>query len=395
MRSLTGFPDPAAVAEALSLKRGATVRHGLDVLDSNDNPTGETLGFEPTGSHVDWTYRAPDRVAGQSDAVAAVRRQATLTLVGDVSVNLNAARLLTWTEWLLLDGSWARFPLGVFLVVNPGAVIDDGVTVRRTVQCADKSYRWSNDMLDDPLVVPAGTVIVDWVKADLTSRYGETRFAIPSSSATLATQRVFEAGTSRLDVYSRLLEAAGFDQLTASETGRPATVSLAALAGKGQEHVYGAGQGKVLTAGQVEPLLPTLPNVVRFSARQGPSLGNVEGNGLRTVRNQSTGPASIDARGGEEVVLRVEVDAENQPVLDEVAYADAQRYFAGGGQRFTGQVALNPRHSDRDVIGLELPRLGLSGATWNVTSWRYPLANLSDSSGALMQMTCERRVTTS
>lgn len=394
MLSLSTFPDPEAVQEALSLSRGMTARHGVDVLNLSDRPTGETLRFESKGSSVSWDYRAADRVTGQSVDARATRRRATLAIVGNVSVNLNAVRLRVWTEWRLLDGSWARFYLGVFVIVNPGSVVDDGVLIRRTIECADKSYRWANDILEDPVFVPSGTVVVDYIKSDMTSRYGETSFAIASSSYALTADRVFEAGLSRLEVYSKLLESAGFDQLTADELGKPAAQSLAALAGKGREHIYGAGQGKILTAGQVEPLLPTLPNVVRFSARQGPSLGNIEGNGLRTVKNQSTGPASIDARNGEEVVLRVDVDAENQTILDEIAAADAQRYFAGGGLRFTGDVAVNPRASDRDVVGIELPRLSLTGGTWMVTSWQYPLSDYADEAGALMRITAEMRVPT-
>ena len=148
MLPLSTFPDPAAVEDALSLTRGAKVRHGIDVLDLNDRPVmqngkPQTLRFDPKGSAVSWDYRAADLLAGQSDEIAETRRTATLSLAGDIGVNLNAVRLRVWTEWRLLDGSWARFPMGVFEVVNPGAVVDDGLVVRRTVTCVDKSYRWA------------------------------------------------------------------------------------------------------------------------------------------------------------------------------------------------------------------------------------------------------------
>ncbi len=395
MQAFLGSPREdlaeADVREALSLTRGGKFRHGVDVLTAGDVLSGEVLRFEPAGSSVSWSYRAPDRVAGQSDAVAAVRRQASLVVPASQSVNLNSRRLRLWSEVQMLTGAWARFYLGVFEVVNPGAIVDDGMIVRRTLALADKSYRWANTFLVEPLSLPGTTVVVDYVKASLGTRFGESRFAIASSTATLGQGRTYEPGLSWLQVYSLMLEAIGFDQLTADEAGRPASQSLATLAGKGREHVYGAGLGKVLTAGQVEPLLPTLPNVVRFSARQGPSLGNVEGNGLRTVKNEATGPASIAARGFE-VEVRVDVEADTQAALDAVAAADAQRWFAGGGERFTGSVGLNPRHADRDVIGLELPRLGIAGGTWLVTSWTYPLSEINDESGALMNLTAERRV---
>lgn len=379
------------VREALSLERGAHVRHGLDVLDATDAPTTETLTFE--SGTVTWGYRAPNGAFGQSDELAAVRRRGSLLIPAGQAVNLNARRLRLWSEFLMLDGSWARFWLGVFLTVNPGAIsADANGRTTQTLTLADKTHLWANTLLVEPVHVPAGTAIIAWVKNRMTTRFGETRFAIASSDALLDEARTFEPGLSELEVCSRMLTAAGFDGLITDETGAAASQPLANLAGKGPEITYGAGQGKVITAGEVAPLLPSLPNVVRFSARQGPSLGNVEGNGLATRRNQSTGPASIDERGGVEVEIHVDVDADSQTVLEQIADAEAGRYFAGGGQSWSGSVALNPRHSDRDVIALDLPHLGLSDVAFEVTSWTYPLQPITSEQGVLMAVTAERRV---
>jgi hypothetical protein len=386
-----GLPE-AELRDALAFRHGGRVRHGCDVLDLSDRNTSRSLRFEGRGSSVTWAYRPPDRMGGQVTSVAEVRRRATLVVPGTLTENLNAVRLQLWTELQLRAGRWARFHLGVFEVLNPGAVADDGQVLRRSLALADKSHRWANSQLVDPVHVPAGTVAVEWVKARLTEVFGETRFAIATSTATLDQPRTLEAGLSWLEALSRVLEAVAFDQLTVTEDGLPAAQPLATLSGRGVEQIYGAGHGKVLTAGQVDPLWPSLPNVVRFIARQGPSLGNVEGNGRRTVRNQTTGPASITARQGREVELRVEVDADDQPTLDAIAEAEAQRYFAGGGQRWTGRVALNPRHSDRDVIELKLPRLGLDDGSWLVTEWNLPLGPMTSPDDALMTITAERRV---
>lgn len=394
-----GLLAARTVEAALSLARGATTRDGVDVLDATGRPTGQVLRVRAGGgSSVTWSFRPPDRTAGQAGGAAAVRRRARLLVeAGQGSlIALGSQRLRVWTEWLTSRSAagdeWARFDLGVFVVTNPGALEDDGLLLTRTLDLADKTYLWSQRQLSEPLHVPAGTAVLDYVRTDLGSRFGETRFALPTSTATLPLARTFERGTPLLQVYGSLLEAVGLDQLTADESGLATTAPLAELAARAVEHVYGAGRGKVLPQGQLEPLLPVLPNVLRFSARQGPSLGNAEGNGLRTLRNQSTGPASIDARGFE-VELRVDVEAADQQSLDAVAAADAQLYFAGGGERWRGTVGLNPLHSDRDVIGLVLPRLGLAaGPAWLVTEWTYPLGARTDQAGATMPITAERRV---
>lgn len=378
----------AQVREAISLdNRSPKRRWGVDVLDEHDIPTGETIQVE--SGEVAWSYRPPDRVTGQTTEVADVRRQASL-VVAWTSVPLATRRFRIWTEWLGTVG-WVRFHHGVFLPTVP-PMDDDGTVIRYRLSLADKMYRLANSLLTETLTVPAGANVVGWVKSDMTSRFGETAFAITSSDVILAEAKAYEAGTSLLEVYNSLLKTAAFDDLSADENGRPSSTPLDTIAGKGSEHSYGPGEGKIVTPASVEPLLPTLPNVVRFVARQGPSLAEV-GNGIAVRTNQSTGPASIDQRGVE-VELRVEVDAENQAELESIADADAQRYFAGGGDRLVVKVGLNPRMGDRDVVSVQKPRLGLSGV-WNVTSWRLPLQPIDSEAAVLMDVTLERKVAVS
>ena len=395
MQPLLGAPredlDEQLVREALSLKRATRWRHGVDVLDNLDDPTDAVFRVDAGSSSVTWSYRAPDAVVGQDEATTAVRRQASLTVPGLQGVNLYAARLRLWSEVQLTSRQWARFYLGVFLVTNPAALEDDGVRVTQKLRLADKSWRWEQAVWPEPVVVPVGTKPLTYVRQRMVDLFGESRHAISGRDEALVAPFVFEAGEPVAASLSALLESAGNEPLTADEYGRPASQPLAVVAGRGVEVTYAPQQGKVLTAGSLEPLLPSHPNVVRFSARQGASLGNIEGNGLRTVRNQSTGPASIDRRGYE-VEQRVEVDADDQQALDAVAAADAQRYLAGGGLRWKGRVGLNPRHSDRDVIRLGLPRLGQHGDAWHVTEWPYPLGDFTSPSDSTMTITAERRV---
>lgn len=336
---------------------------------------------------VVWAYRPPTGTDEVSNEEAEVRRTATLT-IGETDLDVESYLYRPWIEMQSWNGAWVRFNEGVLVSTNP-PVNDDGRVIRRTLKLADKTFRYRRE-LENTIVVPAATNPVTYIQADLTSRFGETSFALPSTTVTLATAMVFSPPMTWLAVYNKLLQVAALDALTCDEDlGRPRSVALSALAGQGPEWEYGPGAGKVVTAGAVEPLIERTPNVVRFVARQGPSLA-AEGNGIKTVKNQSTGPASIDQRG-EEIPLRVDVTAENQTQLEQIAAAEAQRYFAGGGLRFTGQVGLNPLHGDRDVVELNKPRLGLSG-TWLCTEWRLPLQRKTAPSAALMNVTFEKRI---
>ena len=386
------------VTSALAAAHSTLVRHGVDVLDDNDTPTGETILIDAgAGGQVTWSYRVPDRVAGAETSAAAVRRTARITIGGPFTLDLAVRRFLIWTELRAPSGDWVRFDLGVFVATLP-TVVDDGRLVRRTLDLADKTHLYASLPVTDPIVVDADTVVTTYIRTGthgLGPVFDETRFAIVPSTRTLDDDFVFESG-SYLDFYNALLATIGHDQLIADETGIPTAHPLADLSAKGIEHTYGDRSadrtyGPIVVSGQLEPLLPTIPNVVRFVARAGPSLPE-EGNGIATRTNQSTGPASVDARG-REVLLRVDVDAEDQAALDDVADADAQRYFAGGGYRFSGHVGLNPRHSDRDVIGLVMPRLALeAGQAWQVTEWSYPISQISGEQAVLMPLKAELRV---
>jgi hypothetical protein len=376
----------ALVRTTLMHEIGTKVRHGVEVLSTS----GAVLdaAVKVLSGEVLWAYRPPSTFDEHTNEAAEVRRTATLT-IGPTSLNVETLRFRIWTEMQAPDQTWIRFNLGVFVSTNP-PVEDDGLVVTRTLRLADKTYRYRMRELDDTIVIAPATNPVAYVVASLASVFGETAFAIPATAVTLDEAMVFEAGTSYLAMYNALLQVCAYDQLTVDEDlGRPRSVPLAELAGRGAEWTYGPGTGKIKTAGRVEPLIEHLPNVIRFVARQGPSLAE-EGNGFRTVTNQSTGPASVDQRG-ETIVQRIVVDAEDQTQLDAIAAADAQRWFAGGGLRYVGQAGLNPLHSDRDVIALDKPRLGLAGE-WLITEWRFPLNVVAGEQDVLMDITCEKRV---
>lgn len=386
--------DEATVADSLDLSRGALIRHNVTVLGTDDQPIeGESVAVDE-GS-VTWSYRPPDDVsASRSEATtdaSAVRRRATLVIAGATDIPLAQRRFRIWTEFLASNDVWVPWHLGVFVASNPPSKFN-GHAVDYELVLFDKTYRYLNRPLDAPITIAAASNLIAWLIADLTSRFGETAFSITSSDITATEAMTFDASThdSMLAVYNDVLEAAAYDQLTVDEDGRPAAVPLSVIEAKGSETTYGPGNGKIKAEAGVEPLMDRLPNAVRFVARSGASLAE-EGNGQRTVYNQSTGPASIDALDGEVNLIIVDVTAEDQAELDAIAAVDAQRYFAGGGLRFSGRIGLNPRHGDRDVVTLDHPDLGLSGL-WNVTSWTFPLVGITDESAVLTPITLEQRV---
>lgn len=378
------------VLDALMMRHGLKTRFGLDVLDSLDNITEDRLKIDAgAGGEIQWAYRVPDRVTGAAGDAAQVRRTASLSVVDIGSVNLNTRRFRPWIDFLTVGEQWARWYLGVYVPTIP-PIQDDGVRLRSNLELAEKTWRYANRFLEEPEVVEEGTDIIAHIKSDLETRFNEGSFNFPSGGILSDEDIVLDQGMSYLEKYNMLLESIGYDQLHTDSIGRPTVNAKSTLVGGTPEWEYGPNT-PLKTEGTLEALLPTLPNVVRFVARQGPSLPE-EGNGIRTKRNQSLGDASIDARGGEEVVLVVETDAQDQVALDEVANADAQRYFAGGGLRYKGKVGINPSFEDRELIWFEKPRLGITRSPWFITSWRLPLRTIRSEEDMLMDIELEQRV---
>lgn len=383
----------AAQVEATIASPSPLVRHGVDILDpaTLEETDDDALPIDwEAGGQVRWGYRPGGAEASATDRTE-VRRSATLPLAGLVDEAVLLGRLFRiWTDLTGPDGVVDRFHLGTFTSSLP-RWDDDGTVVRATLNLLPREHLWRTRTIAEPQVVAATDDVFDVIRTDLATVFGVTDDRLPTVAASLGQAMVFDQDTGYLDKWTRLCHGVGYDQLTTDVDGYPTTRSLELLAATGPEWTYGPGDGRIVVAGSVDPLDLELPNVVRFAARRGPSLGNTEGNGYRTWRNQSTGPASIDARGFQ-VFRLVHVDAANQADLDAFAAAEAQRYLAGGGTRFTGQVGLNPLHDDRDVVRIRRPRLDIDEQVGLVTGWTYPVRRIRGPADALMDITIEPRV---
>lgn len=403
----------AQVVEALSWSTSTQLRWGVDVLSQTTlQPTGLTL--DAVDGSVSWQYRAQP-TDSTSPVQAQVRRRATLTYRhvagfnplgvlyrlwvemragGGTPSTGPAAPSTSWgdpvTSWgdtaawggaAAGDPEWCRFNVGVFAATMPPFAYDgftdrQGPVVWRPLELADRSHFWQSDETSDPVIVEVGTDIGQWVRDDLQVRFNEPDVAgVAAVGVSATTDYVFDGGTTWLEIYNTVLAAAGHEPLHADSDGYPRSRPLADPETAEPEHNYTAGS-TVIPAATVEAANPDLPNAVRFVARRGPSLAE-EGNGIRTIVNEVTGPGSLQQRGGRLVLMRVEVDAQTQNDLDAQAAYLAPFYFAGGGLRYLGDVGLNPRHDDGDVVRLDKSAFGIAG-TWLVTNWEIRLGRAED-----------------
>lgn len=389
---------PLEVIKAARLSPTPRIRHGVDVLYRDLTDAPETLPLDmDAGGSVNWNYRPSDPAAGATRTVG-VRRSATISLAGDVDDGMIVARLFRlWSEEQAPTGEWVRWWSGVFTAHLPRRSWD-GRVVRRNLTLQPLEHLWATRATDDGETIEFDADVLTLIKADLADVFNttDTAFPTPAGDRTLGEDLWIPANTPYLTKWTKMLNGIGLDQPTTDEAGMPTSVLLSELADREAEITY-APQGDVVEAGRikrdgsVKPLDPSLPNVVRFTARRTPGLGlPEEGNGWVTFRNQSTGPGSIDKRGFE-VFREISADASTQDELEAFGAAEAQRYFAGGGLRFEGTVAWNPRHSDRDRVELIREALDLDG-DWDLTSWKLPRTRVSGEGAVTMPITAEARV---
>lgn len=366
------------VLQSLAWTSSTDLRWSVDVLDTVTlADTGISLDF--TGGSVSWQWRAQPN-PGDAPVVAAVRRSANLTFRHLSGFNPMSVYYRPTVEMRGPDGAWVPWRLGVFVATMPGYQYDglsdwDGPIVWRDIQLADISHVWQVDETADPVVVAVTTDVVQWVQDDLATRFDIFDTSNVTGTGTASIDYVFDVGTPWLELYSTLLSAIGNTPLYANSDGLPESVPLVDPSVQPADITYPFGS-TVAPEATVESVNPDLPNTIRFVARRGPSLAE-EGNGIRTVVNESVGPGSLQQRGGRTVLQVVDIDAQTQDELDAHARAWAPFYFAGGGLRYVGEVGLDPRHDDATIVHLDRPPMGLSG-TWLVTSWTVRLGSAAE-----------------
>ena len=371
----------AEVLASLDPRSGSRIDWGVDVLALDGTETDEQLLVDrDIGGSVRWSYRIPDRVGGSGTDVAATRRTASLTIVDDPGFNLLARNYRIW-----MDLNGVRWHLGVFVPGLPERR-DDGRVVHQVLELADLTWRWRQPLLSEPSVVDADTDVLELITSEMEALFGVTP-DFGGASALLDEPLFSDQHDPWSARWNQLLQAVGYDQLIADEDGTPTAVPLADIAARTPEMTLSPdGPAYSTVAASVAPVTPSLPNVVRFVARRGPSLPE-EGNGWTERRNQSTGEASIDQRGYE-VLEIVTVEASDQTVLESVADGEAPRWFAGGGNQLQVSAALYPRLGDRDVIHATKPRLDID-ADFAVTGWEIPLQRTDGQQAVLMPIQCE------
>lgn len=265
---------------------------------------------------------------------------------------------LTYVEW----------PLGVFLLSSPERSVDEAGVVTRSVDAYDQTVILRSQLTSEPYYVSAGTAYTDAIIELLGATPGIPSFQVAPSSATLPAQKVWEGGTSHLEIINELCSALNYEALWFDADGTAIVAPYVAPQDRPVEYEYLANEVSVLVPGASQALdLFEQPNrwSLVVSEPDRPPL-------VATYTNSDpASPTSTVNRGRVVTDFRTENEAVDQATLD-----DKVRQLAQESAQVFEQVefvtAIMPMHAHRDVYRLEYPALAIDG-TFSEVDWAFDL----------------------
>lgn len=270
----------------------------VERLTSDDASVGVLDGV--TGGDVEINANRPIRGTGHL----------ALDDIGQ-GVDFLADRVQVWWQVRGAD----PFPLGVFLMSVPRASHTDAGR-SWDIELFDKLTVLAEDGISASHSLPAGTVVTDAVK-DVILSTGETALAVTDSTETLATGKVWPAGTSKLTIVNDLLALINYFSLRCDGYGRYVAAPYMAPALRSRVWDFTAGDLAVhLPEFDRTEDLSGIPNTVVIVSS---GTGDDEALVGVAVNDDPASRFSTVARGRTITATEENVDATSQAVIDALA----------------------------------------------------------------------------
>lgn len=319
------------------------------------------------------------------DDVSADLRDCTITHDNSATLHSSAqfaiAQRLAWGSSLvrpyvtISNGSLkARFNMGVYFTEAPENEED-----RTPATYAVGGYdilKGLNNLVGDSYAVRIGDSYLDAVESIFLNQ-GYTQYVIdPTRRATLAPAPKawpIDENTTWLMIVNELLKAVGYKGVYSDWDGRLVCEEFIEPRDRSVEWSYDKGlyTGQLVPGTKVRHDYFITPNRwvgIRNSTQD--TTGTVsltEGNGVFTYRNESSGEASIDARGFEQTKV-IRVDVADQPALESAVMAEVARDMVIG-MNIDASTSCNPLHWHDDVVRVETSTIGIikvRQSTWSM-----------------------------
>ena len=226
----------------------------------------------------------------------------TVTMKDDEDINFLTDRLKIY---MCIDD--VEYPICIFLMSTPAREIS-ATSIVRNIQLYDLCQVLTDDKLEKKLVLAKGTNVVNEVKRLL----GTWSFNIADSTATLNSQKIYEAGESKLTVINDLLSTVNYNSLRCDSEGFYVSEAYVEPSEKEVEFSYTDDANSIICADIVDTLdLFNVPNVfVRYT-----NAIDTENPLSYTYVNDNTSSITSTVNRGRRVVSVEECDASDLNTL--------------------------------------------------------------------------------
>lgn len=332
-------------------------------------------GVELLNQNLDVLDDLADNLVGGDvarDSYADLHGSANLQI--DVELDWGTAILRPYM--VMSDGvTELRFNLGAYYTSTPEHAIGANLNVN-TVTGID-ILDGLNSSVGETYVVDTGVPYLTAVEGILLAN-GYTQYLLEQTAigSILPSPKVWilDDNTTWLKIVNDLLAAIGYQSIFSDWNGQLVAQAYNDPALRASEFSYDVGE----TTTMIEPnrsieldfyKVPNRWVFYRTGSTDGPA--PVEGNGIYTFVNQSTGPTSVDSRGGRVITRTQGIDS-----VDQSALVSTGTVTINADQQVANKLKLttspNPLHWHFDRVTLDDPAVGLTQDVI-VAQWTLPL----------------------
>jgi hypothetical protein len=350
-----GGYNKADVINQLHAKAGVReIKFRYDLLNRHEIKIGELSGT-PSGNSINF------------NSLAEIKRTAHFNFKETELIEIDWLNDRVQPVFILRmnDGNYIEWSLGNFLLSSPTR--KDNFGIWREIEAYDASQILQEDKFTNRYRITGGTKYVDAISTIINSA-GIRKINIISSSTTIANDKEFEIGTSKLEAINTLLTEINYTSIWVDTDGYFKSTPYILPSNREVEYQYRTNDLSIMYEGATNELdLFNVPNTWVVTATNPEKLPLVSKytNDLLTSKTSTVnrGRVIVDYSQVNDIFDQVTLDAYTK----RIAYNASQVY-----EKFTFETCCMPHHSYMNMLFVEYKNLEIS-AKFTETDWEMEL----------------------
>lgn len=266
--------------------------------------------LDSNNQHIKWLKNIESCIITYK-FLAQLKSSAEITMSEDGSIDYLNDRIKVYMK---LNGT--QYPLGVFLLCTPDREITE-CKITRKITGYNLCQLLLDAKLESRLVLSIGTNVVNEVIRQIGSNYN-----IATSSQVLSSEKVYEIGTSKLDIINDLLDVINYNSLRVDNNGVYVSEPYVLPTAREYNQVYEDNQDSIIISDMTDSLdLFSIPNVfIRYT-------NNLDMSPLTyTYENNNASSVTSTVNRKRRIVDAQSVEASDQATLEAITKKQAYEY---------------------------------------------------------------------